>query len=64
LQDGPLEQVEAVAREFGMQRNQRFEFGNFLEAEKASGNTGTKNRRGDFTMSELRERAREFLGEG
>jgi hypothetical protein len=56
--------VEAVAREFGMQRNQRFEFGNFLEAEKASGNTGTKNRRGDFTMSELRERAREFLGEG
>jgi hypothetical protein len=34
-----------------------------LEDEKAAGYGGTKNRRGDFTMAELREKAREFLGE-
>jgi hypothetical protein len=43
-----------VAREFRMSRVQRFEFGDVLEAEKAAGNLGTKNRRGDFTMPELR----------
>lgn len=58
-----LAQVETVAREFGMSRVQRFEFGDFLEAEKAAGSGGTKNRRGDFTMAELRAKAREFLGE-
>jgi len=46
-----------------MNRSQRFEFGDFLEDEKAAGNGGTKNRRGDFTMPELRTKAREFLGE-
>jgi hypothetical protein len=40
-----LAEVEAVAREFGMSRVQRFEFGDYLEAEKAAGNVGTKNRR-------------------
>jgi hypothetical protein len=58
-----LAEVEAVAREFGMSRVQRFEFGDYLEAEKAAGNVGTKNRRGDFTLPELRAKAREFLGE-
>lgn len=58
-----LEQVDAVAREFGMSQLQRFEFGDFLEDEKAAGNGGTKNARGDFTMPELREMARAFLGE-
>lgn len=52
-----------MARELGMNRRQRFEFGDFLEDEKASGNGGTKNLRGDFTMAELREKAREFLEE-
>ena len=52
-----------MAREFGMSRVQRFDFGDFLEAEKAAGSGGTKNRRGDFTMAELRAKAREFLGE-
>jgi hypothetical protein len=61
--DRDLEQVEAVAREFGMSRRQRFEFGDFLENEKAAGNGGTKNARGDFTPAELRDKAREFLGE-
>jgi hypothetical protein len=46
-----------------MNRKQRFEFGDYLEDEKAAGSGGTKNRRGDFTMEELREKAREFLGE-
>jgi hypothetical protein len=57
-----LEQIEAVAREFGMSRRQRFEFGDFVEGEKAAGNVGSKNRRGDFTIGELRQKAREFLG--
>lgn len=56
-------QVEAVAREFRMTREQRFEFGDFLEDAKAAGAGGTKNRRGDFTFGELRDKAREFLGE-
>ncbi len=58
-----LEQIEAVANELGMNRKQRFEFGDFVEDEKAAGDGGTKNLRGDFTMSELREKAREFLNE-
>lgn len=58
-----IAQVDEVAREFDMNREQRFEFGDFLEDEKAAGNGGTKNRRGDFTMPELRDKAREFLGE-
>lgn len=46
-----------------MSRVLRFEFGDFLEAEKAAGSGGTKNRHGDFTMAELRAKAREFVGE-
>ena len=46
-----------------MSRLQRFEFGDYLEDEKAAGYGGTKNLRGDFTLSELRGKAREFLGE-
>lgn len=52
-----------MAREFGTSRSRRFEFGDFLEDEKAAGNGGTKNSRGDFAMSELRDKAREFLDE-
>jgi hypothetical protein len=37
-------------------------FGDFLEDCKAQGDRGTKNERGDFTRSELEEKAREFLG--
>lgn len=58
-----IAQVEEVARELDMNRERRFEFGDFLEVEKAAGNGGTKNRRGDFTMAELRDKACEFLGE-
>ena len=54
--------MEAVAREFGMSAEARREFGDFLEAEKAAGNGGTLNERGDFTYQELRQKAAEFLG--
>ena len=57
-----IQQVEAIAKEFNMTEEERREFGDFLEEEKAAGNGGTKNKRGDFTYQELRQKAREFLG--
>ncbi|KYC41445.1 hypothetical protein WA1_22405 [Scytonema hofmannii PCC 7110] len=57
-----IQQVNAVAREFNMTEEERREFGDFLEEEKASGRGGTKNECGDFTYEELRRKAREFLG--
>ena len=57
-----IQQVEAVAREFNMTEEDRRDFGEFLESEKATGNGGTKNERGDFTYQELKQKAREFLG--
>ncbi len=55
--------MEAVAREVGMSAEARREFGDFLEAEKAAGNGGILNERGDFTYQELRQKAAEFLGQ-
>ena len=57
-----IQQVEAVAREFNMTEEERRDLGDFLEEEKAVGNGGTKNERGDFTYQELRQKARDFLG--
>ncbi|MBW4470053.1 MAG: hypothetical protein KME45_06570 [Stenomitos rutilans HA7619-LM2] len=57
-----IQQVEVVAREFNMTPEERRDFGDFLEAEKLSDHSGTKNDRGDFTYEELRQKAREFLG--
>ena len=57
-----IQQVEAVVREFNMNEEDRRDFGDFLESEKAIGNGGTKNERGDFTYQELKQKAREFLG--
>jgi hypothetical protein len=48
-----IQQVEAVAREFNMTEEERREFGDFLSEEKATGNGGTKNQRGDFTYQQL-----------
>ena len=45
-----------------MTEEERREFGDFLEDEKAAGNGGTKNKRGDFTYLELRQKAIDFLG--
>lgn len=58
---GDIKQVDDVAKEFKMTREQRQEFGDWIEAEKASGNGGTANERGDFTYRELRDKAREFM---
>lgn len=59
-----IKQVDDVADEFDMTDDMRHEFGDFLEAEKAAGNGGTANSRGDFTYQELRDKAREFMGSG
>lgn len=56
-----LKQVDDVARESKMSKEQRRDFGEFLESEKAAGNGGTANDRGDFTYQELRRKAAEFL---
>ena len=52
-----LRQVDAVAREFGIDRD---EFGDYLEMCKAVGDRGTANDRGDYTYAELRQKAQEF----
>lgn len=56
-----LRQIDAIAKEFGMNEAQRREFGVFVEEEKASGYGGSKNERRDFTYEELRQKACEFL---
>jgi hypothetical protein len=56
-----LKQVDDVAKEFGMSKEKRRDFGEFLESEKDAGNGGTANDRGDFTYQELRKKAAEFL---
>jgi hypothetical protein len=56
-----IKQVDDVAKEFRMTPEQRRDFGDFLEAEKAAGHGGTLER-GDFTFQELRAKATEFLG--
>lgn len=52
------ELVDAVARESSMTRGERVAFGGRLEAAKEDGGGGTRNRRGDFTLAELRGEAR------
>ena len=54
-----LRRVDAVAQEFGLDRE---EFGAYIEDCKAHGDRGTWNSRGDFTRAEMREKARELLG--
>lgn len=56
-----LREVDEVADEFNMSKQERRDFGSYIEDAKAHGYRGTKNSRGDFTMNELRELAHEFL---
>ncbi|ALB42665.1 MULTISPECIES: hypothetical protein [unclassified Anabaena] len=56
-----IKQVNSIAREFRMSAELRNAFGIFLEEEKRNGYGGTLNDRGDFTYSELRQKAKEFL---
>ena len=58
-----IQHIEAVAREFGMDDEQRRQFGDYIEDEKQGGRRGSNNAKGDFTYDELREMAREFLGQ-
>jgi hypothetical protein len=57
-----LRRVDAVCKEFGMKGEQEFDYRDYLHECKESGDFGTANEKGDFTMDELRERARDFLG--
>jgi hypothetical protein len=61
---GDLRQVDQVAREFRMSQATELAFREYIHDCKESGQRGTANDRGDFTMAELRELAREFLGLG
>lgn len=58
-----LQQIDAIANEFGMDEDERKDFGKLIESEKASGYGGSKNERRDFTYQELRQKAREFLNQ-
>lgn len=58
---GDLKQVDAIAKEFRMSDELRYDFGEFIEEEKRNGYGGTLNGRGDFTYQELRQKAKEFL---
>ncbi|WP_367286920.1 hypothetical protein [Laspinema palackyanum] len=55
-------QIDDIGRKFRMNRDERKDFGDFIEAEKKAGCGGSKDR-GDFTWEELIEKAREFFGE-
>lgn len=57
-----IRQIEAVASEFGMDDDERREFGDYVEECKRQGDCGS-GPGGDFTYAELREKAREFRGE-
>lgn len=57
-----IRQIEAIAREFNMNAQQRRDFGDYVEECKQEGERGS-GERGDFTYEELRFKAREFMGE-
>ena len=57
-----LKQIDAICSEFGLDDNESWKFREYLHDCKESGELGTLNSRGDFTMAELRAKAREFLG--
>ena len=57
-----IQQIEAIAQEFGMDPDDRREFGDYVEECKRNGQLGS-GPNGDFTYNELRDRAREFRGE-
>jgi len=56
-----LKQIDAIARECNMSPPVRKAFGKFIENEKANGDMGVLNDKGDFTWEELQQKAEEFL---
>lgn len=57
-----IRELETVARELGMTEDQRWEFGDYVEQTKRSGERGSRSN-GDFTYAELQALAQEFVGE-
>jgi hypothetical protein len=57
-----IRQIEAIAREFDMDADERREFGDYIEDCKRNGEKGSGNH-GDFTYPELRDKVAEFRGE-
>lgn len=57
-----IRQVEAVAREFDMDSEERREFGDYIEDCKRNDEKGS-GKDGDFTYRELCEKVPEFRGE-
>ena len=57
-----IRQIDAIAKEFDMDPEERREFGDYIEECKREGVCGTGND-GDFTYAELREKVPEFRGE-
>jgi len=58
-----IRQIEAIAKEFEMDSDERREFGDYIEDCKRRGETGAGTA-GDFTYSELRVKVGEFRDEG
>ncbi|MGL5032342.1 MAG: hypothetical protein ACRC6M_00905 [Microcystaceae cyanobacterium] len=56
-----IQQINAIAQELGMSPPVRKAFGKFIEKQKAKGDIGTLNTKGDFTWKELQQKAEEFL---
>lgn len=56
-----IQQINVIAKELGMSPSMRKAFGKFIEKEKANGDIGTLNTKGDFTWEELQQKAEEFL---
>ena len=57
-----IRQIEAVAREFGMDPEERREFGDYIEDCKRLGERGSADT-GDFTYADLCAKVPEFRGE-
>lgn len=57
-----IRQIEAISKEFDMDNEERREFGDYVEACKRQGERGS-GKEGDFSFSELRDKAREFRGQ-
>jgi hypothetical protein len=56
-----IKDVEAIAKQFGMDEESRRDFGDFIEECKRAGDRGSKNDKGGFPWEELEQKAREFL---
>jgi hypothetical protein len=57
-----VRRIEAIAKEFGMEEEERRDFGDYIEECKGKGDRGS-GKNGDFTYAELREKVSEFQGE-